>query len=415
MGENKKLKGLFVSPFPNGDVWRRDFQLSPYIKDLKEYGITIDVNHNLYSMRKRGIHKKYDFVMTEEVWLPKVHKRLNYIRMQGKKVFLISKEPFKTELLEKAYFFHKRWRFNNQHFFVPDAVFAPGALLASWWEKYTTSNVYITGYPRFDYYCDNFERPTREEVIAKYELEPDKKIIFFASYEPYIYVEEGDDIDPDIANETDTKRHGGSGYLMDLWDTREATLKSLEEFAKQNPEYQVVVKIHPMSWKCYKRGGGIGNEVSGTLKKYLDNPTPYMKVLGDNWRGGADKAKELLVAADIVTGWCSTMLLEAMLLKKPVIHILFGKTARINGFPEFERIFDVARTQDELHALLKNPNIGYDESMVEKYLHKVDGGTFRRIAESIRTELGLGSKVKEYPIVRPEMIPEDMKFSGVKK
>ena len=411
------IKGLFISRQYSETVWERDFKSST-VFNTEKYGIKIDVckdyknmfNHNFQKI----LNENYDFFMTEEVRLIKFRECvLDKLRENKKKVILISQEPFISDTIsrQKAYFFHKKCLRGKEYLFVPDAVFVPGTVMDSWWKKYTTCRTYVTGYPRFDYCSVNYQRPSREEIIKKYNLAADKKIILFLSYPPYMYAEpQGGEpiggLEPDIIAEAAKAKDN----LVDLYSAHEQTIKAFETFVTKNSEYQVIIKVHPMAYKVFinkKKKFGSGVEISGTMLKYYENPTNSIKVIADEKNTG-DVAKELLIVADIVTGHGSTMLLEAMMLNKPVIHILFGKTQKLHLHPEHEIWFPTAHTEKELFDIIPNVEARYIESLVERYFCKNDGKTCERICEAIKEELKHGT-APSGAILRSELIPKDIK------
>lgn len=359
------IYGLFLDP----RSWKIDITSSQYWCPEK-YGVKIDLCQDAFNIPRKGISSKYKFVIASEVWEIPLRKALKYLRQRGVKIFLLPREPLKSKIFEDAMFSYKKFYWDGECYFAPDAVFAAGQAYADLW-KYKT-HTYITGYPRFDYYVNNKRWMPRHKAANKYGLDLKKKWIFFPDYPPYHYAK----ID-------------GKDTMVDLFDARENTLKSLEQFALMNKEYQVVVKIHPASMKPFKKGTGKGNEVKGKLLERYKSPTSAMKVIGDIRESGLE-AKELLTNADIVCGFSSTMLLEAAIIGKPAIHILFGNAGGLEGIPEFASHMPVAHNDTMLYGLLKASKSVFVQStdMAEKYLHKTDGLSCKRICKSIRKEFG---------------------------
>lgn len=377
------LKGLFIARQFEGFVWQRDFESSDFWKP-EEFGISINVHADYKTMLKgKNITNKYDFFLVEEIRSKSYQKLLYRIKKEAKKkIIFISQEPFKPDSIksENKYFFQKKWKYGPNNFlFVPDAVLSPGTIIHKWWGKYTTTRSYLTGYPRFDYYCDKHSRPTRKEVLIKYGLSADKKIVFFPSYPPYIYVDPLDGMNPN--------NYKKSGYILDLLKERDSTIDMLEKFVKENSNYQVIIKIHPMSHKIFKQNNlEKCKAVNGKLLEYYKNPTENIKVIGDKTDDGTI-AKDLVSVADIVVGWGSTMLLEAMLLRKPVVHILIGENEVVNFYQDYDERFPVARDYETFCAAIKNELVVHDESLIEKYFYKNDGETCKRICEAINKEM----------------------------
>lgn len=356
------LYGLFLDP----RAWTIDLMQSSAESGLwrpEDYGVKIDLHSDAFNISKKGIDKKYRFVIATEVWEIPMRKSLEYLRKRGLKIFLLPREPFKTAILKDAMFSHQRFYYNNEYYFTPDVVLAPGEAYADLWKNKT--KVYITGYPRFDYYANKARRTTIKSVKKAHKIEPERTIIFFPSFPPYNY-----------------KKVNGHDTMVDLFDAREEMIGALRSYAMKN-NAQIVIKIHPASMKPFKKGTGNGKEVSGLLKKYYDKPDEYTKVIGDVRTNGFI-AKDLLLISDIVCGFTSTMLLEAALFKKPAIHMLLGNTEKLGpGIPEYAQYIPTARNENELHDLLKNAKY-IENPMVEKYLYKIDGKCCKRICKAIK-------------------------------
>lgn len=353
--------GLFLDP----RAWAIDIQASPFWNP-KKFGVNIALYPSAFHIPQAGIHPKYKFAITTEVWEIPMRKALEYLRSKGIKIFLMPREPFKTEILKDAMFSYERFLHNGEYYFTPDAILSPSQAYADLWKDKAKSH--ITGYTRFDYYVNKSAWRTKQQVAEEYGLKANKKWIFFPSYPPYHY-----------------KKVDGKDVMVDLFDAREETIQALKEFSDKHKDYQIVIKIHPASMKPFRKGTGNGKEVAGLLKYYYKHPTDNIKVIGDNRQSGLI-AKELLINSDIICGFTSTMLLEAGLLKKPVVHVLFNNTKDLGGIPEYAKHIPVAYNKAELHTLLKSPK-AVNNPMIEKYLYKVDGKTCERICEAIKQEI----------------------------
>lgn len=350
----KMIHGLFLDP----RVWKVDIQSSP-LWNSEKYGIKLDLHPNAFNIPKMGIDKKYKFVLTTEVWEIPMRKTLEYLRKSGLKVFLMPRETFITDEKRDLLFKYPKFLYNGEYYFNPDVVVAPNAVYAGYW--YGKTDVVVTGYPRFDYLSVK-NKDNAQEVSKKYGLSLEKKIIFFPSYPPYY--------------------HKTDGSFIDLYDAREQTLLMMEEFAKNSDEYQAVVKVHPMSFKCFKKGTGFKNEVAGTLLKYYKNPTDYMGVIGDVRMSG-DAAKDLLLISDVVVGFASTMLMEAVAVDKKVLHLLFNNAIDTN-FMVYKDILPTAYTKEDAIEFLNNPYRVNGEKLVQNYLCGADGKSCERICNAIK-------------------------------
>jgi len=359
-GLHKMNKGMILDP----RTLQIDIITSPSWNP-NSVGLEIDLLDASQVMHG-DIHKDYNFVIATEVWEIPMRKTLKYLRSKGLKVFFVPREPFKTEILKATMFSYNKFLYENEYYFKPDLLLAPGEAYAAFWSS--ASPTVITGYPRFDSWHDL--KLDRKEIKKDYGLEKDRRLIFFPSYPPLHY-----------------KRVGQEDTFVDLYDEQEATLKALEDFTVANSEYQAVIKVHPVAWKSHLKGKGIKGSVAGRMKKYLDHPTPSMKVIGDDRFSGLI-AKELLFAADLVVGFTSTMLLEAGIIHRPSIHLLFGNTAELEGIPEYAKYLPTARTAEELSDCILASKTGIvPQDYIEYYLGPQDGKAGERILGEIKKYL----------------------------
>lgn len=360
------INGLFF----DSRAWNIDFNISPYWNP-EAHNIHLDLYPDGVNVLRIPDLKKYKFALITEAWEIPMRRLVHTLQKDyGMKIFLVAREPFKSKMLKDAMFSHSQFFDGKEYYFTPDAVFAVGSSYAELWEG-RAKKIIITGYPRFDYYLplDKTKWPSKGWAFNEYgpHVDPIKKWIFFPDYPPYTY-----------------KKDNGKDTTVDLWNSRENTLKALYNFSKNNPEYQIVVKIHPTSMKPFNKGKG-KKEVSGLLLKHLHAPDDHMVVLPDE-RNDGKLAKHLLMNADIVAGFASTMLLEASLLHKPCINVLFDETQTLTGLPEYDQYIPTVKNEKELHEALKNSNKYLPEDFVIRHLGKVDGNACKRICEAI-TEL----------------------------
>jgi hypothetical protein len=357
------IHGLFLDP----RTWKIDFLSSPFW-NTEGFGIKIDLHPNAFNIPKMGIDKKYKFVITTEVWEIPLRKSLEYLKEKGLKIFLMPREPFKSQVHKTGMFYYNKFMYNGEHFFTPDVVFAPGRVYSELWGGRAVTEV--TGYPRWDYYLIPNMWQDKISLCKKYGLSDRKKTIFFPSYPPYHY-----------------EKKNGKDSFVDLSDVRNDTIKSLVDFVDNNKgEYQLISKIHPMSFKCFRKGTGNGKEVSGLLKHYYKNPTDSVRIVGDIRNSGIE-AKEILIMSDIVVGFATTMLLEAVMLNKPSIHILFGCTKDINGLPEYAENMTTAYNYDELHKCLESKVDPGNKDILDMYVSKTEHSVCKRVCEAIKKHL----------------------------
>jgi len=358
------LHGLFLDP----RIWKIDFISSPFWHP-ENFGVKMDLHPNAFKIPETGVDEKYKFVVTTEVWEKPIQKTLEFLKNKGLKVILIPRELAPGKTHEATMFHDERFKYKDKYFFTPDIVLAPGDRYGDMWRGKV--NVNIVGYPRFDIYLRKDLWPKKEDIVKKYGLQPNKKIIYFPSYPPY-HVE----------------TVNGANVLLDAYEDLQNTLRALEQYAiKHKEEVQVVVKIHPMAMKCYLKGTGPGREVSGIMEKYYRGPTEFMKVLGDN-RLDSSLAREIIMVSDLVIGYVSMMMLEAVMNNKPVIHTLFEQSRKVKNALEFHHdmhtIYDPGEMENALDVGLNSDKmILQNKKIVEHVLYKVDGKFCERVCHEI--------------------------------
>ncbi|KKN36536.1 hypothetical protein LCGC14_0772720 [marine sediment metagenome] len=359
------LNGLFLDP----RIWKIDFLPSPFWKPEK-YGVNIELHPNAFNIPKLGLNKKYDFVIATEVWELPIQKTLEYLRNKGMKIILVPRELAPGKTHKATMFADERFKYKNQYHCIPDLVLAPGERYCSMWRDKVESK--IIGYPRFDIYLRPDLWPSRESIIEKHGLENDKKIIYFPSYPPY-HVETID----------------GKNTLIDAYDDLQNTMRALEQYAiKHQDKVQVVVKIHPMAMKCYRKKTGPGREVSGLMEKYYKQPTKFMRVVGDE-RLNSSSAREMIMVSDLVIGYVSMMMLEAVANNKPVVHVLFEQSRQLKNALEFHHDMYTVRDPEEVEAALDlglytDKLIVKDSKALEYVLYKIDGKFTERLCTEIK-------------------------------
>ena len=118
-----------------------------------------------------------------------------------------------------------------------------------------------------------------------------------------------------------------------------------------------------------------------------------MTVIPDERNNGM-VSKDLLIHSDIIVGYNSTMLLEASLLRKPVMHVVLGKCRGISG-PSYCDVYKMAYTTEEISKHLEDYVSGKQnfisekaDKLVEEYLGNVDGKCYERMSNAILKEMG---------------------------
>lgn len=362
--KKQMINALFLDP----RIWKIDYLTSPFWKPEK-YGVKVDLHPNAFNIPKLGVDPKYKVVIATEVWEKPMQKTLEYLRSKGLKVAFIPRElaPAKSHL--KLMFDDPQFEYNGKCYFSPDLFLAPGKNYYDLWEGKTDRK--IVGCSRFDICLRPDLSRTKEQIIKRHGIEKGKRIIFFPSYPPY-----------------HTQTINNKNVMVDLADDLQNTLKALEKYALSHPEVQVVSKIHPAAQKCYNKKMGRGNEVAGVLKKYYENPTKHMKSIGDI-RNDSSVAREMIISADIVVAHTSMMMLEAIIMGKPVLHVSFEQWRKLTQVIDYSsEVFTVYKHEDMESALntglSSDDLIVKDSKLVRHYLYKIDGKFCERVCDEIR-------------------------------
>lgn len=349
------IHGLFLDP----RTWNIDYLPSVFWKP-EQYGVKIDLHQEAFNIPKYGVDRKYQFAIATEVWEIPMRKTLKYLRKNGIKVFLIPREPIKAKNLYSAMFHYERFLFDGSYYFTPDLVLCPGNEYAAAWAEKT--RVSVVGYPRFEQYL---MPRSSTDIFARYGLENNKPVLFFPSFPAYYYF-----------------KHDGKDSFIDLRQEHEDIMEALEVLTDQ---FRVVVKIHPVSQKCYNKGTGTGKEIFGKLKQYYDGKSKDLVVIRDQ-RNNGGISKDLLSISNVVVGFASTMLLEAFILKKAVVNVMFGKMQELGQTIEYDQDFPTAYSVKELVDLVRVAKVVDRSQVFSSYLYKVDGKFCERICGVIKEE-----------------------------
>jgi hypothetical protein len=204
------------------------------------------------------------------------------------------------------------------------------------------ATITVTGQPRFDFYAQLPARPAG------------KTVLFFSYHVDAYHPDELSSDEP-------------------VWARLHAeTVSALSDLAAEG--WRVLVKPHPQ-------------QVPPSLPDGLE--------LID---GGAD-TRELIADADVVVGFQTTALFEAMLARKPVVYTGWDPEAvRLEAamipFADWGTSITVARDPSELAAAVRGPGIVTEEMMrsrreiVSGFLGPVDGHASERTLEEIRRVCG---------------------------
>jgi hypothetical protein len=222
-----------------------------------------------------------------------------------------------------------------------------------------SAQVVVTGQPRFDLYL----QPRAESVATGQSSE--MPTVLFLSYAVDAY-------------HSDEGRGGSAWELL-----HRQTEAGLHELARRG--WRVLIKPHPQqaleavrAWR--NRAGDLWDR-----RIFLVDPD-------------AD-ARKLILAADVVVGFQSTALLEAMLAGRPVVYTGWDDRAAAMGgdlipFSDWGDVITVLRRPDELPdaaASLRGTRCSDSaltrrRTIAEHYLGPLDGGASARVLAVIRSE-----------------------------
>lgn len=145
----------------------------------------------------------------------------------------------------------------------------------------------VVGQPRSDFFFHRERWPTKRSL----GLDPDKRLVVFFTYD------------------ADTYLRTTTALADRPWKAlRDASHAALRELARTRPHVEVVIKAHPQQI-----------ELAEVQAELAADPLPNVHVMA-----GASTASHLIVLADLVVGFQSTAMIEAMLTDKPVIYAGWG-------------------------------------------------------------------------------------------
>ena len=222
----------------------------------------------------------------------------------------------------------------------------------------TPSKVSVIGQPRFDYY----RHPDRwPDDLGYGESGP---IALFLSY----HVDH---------------HHPSEGQGIPVWATlHQQTEDELWKLARSG--WRVLVKPHPQQpWQAERRR--IRREVGDLLGRSVHLVDPM-----------AD-ARKLIAGCDVLVGFQSTAMIEAMLARKPVVYTGWdeesqGISSQLIPFAEWDDLVHVVRDRAQMVPMIEAARgRAYDaaeaaraDEIVERYLGRIDGDASERTIAVLR-------------------------------
>lgn len=291
------------------------------------------------------------FVTPSDIF-PYLRDTIPLLKVNGIKIFVIDKEgtisPYDFDKFSASI---KQW-----YPFISDHILVWNERQRIFWQKCGIANmdmITVTGQPRSDFWFTN-QTPSKELL----QLMPaGKKNVLFFSFDKSAYIPEHLFKSGDIT-----------------WNSLYHDVHySIIEYARQNPEINFVIKTHPQQ-----------NTVDDAIQA-ICKQLPNVNIVG-----GAKISNELLKNADLVIGFQTTALIEAMFCNKPIIYTFWGDAPKIADylipFHQSNALF-VAHSKEDLDNAYKqfmkssdslSWDIAYRKDFVERYFYKCDGQSSAR-------------------------------------
>lgn len=232
------------------------------------------------------------------------------------------------------------------------------------WERigYPSDKISVVGQPRSDFWFHKNKWKTKSELGL--DLRAESKLVLLFTFFAHV------------------------GYMMDefrsgyvTWeDMRSESIEYLLEFAKKHPDTDVVLKTHPQE-----------PDIEEIRKMISEVGVNNIKLAT-----GSQVSKHLIVNADVIIGFQTTALMEAMIHKKHVIYTWWGKFCKIRiddvyPFHKCGGIRIIEKVQDYIPAIgdcLSNPLVSDDDIaarqwLINEYFGKVDGKVGERVISEI--------------------------------
>ena len=160
---------------------------------------------------------------------------------------------------------------------------------------------------------------------------------------------------------------------------------SFLELAIENPDVEFVIKHKGVGWEITK---SLLTSINANVFN-IDN----LKIYGES----SSQAQELILESDVITGFCTTALLEAAIAEKPIVYPLFAEASdeKYSDFLCFRDaldMFDVAKSKKEYKSLImqrmQNPAISkkimkFRELQFERHVSSLDSDALQKYSELI--------------------------------
>jgi hypothetical protein len=170
---------------------------------------------------------------------------------------------------------------------IADAYFFWNQNVCDYWKQIGMHDGVVLGQPRSDFFFHERRWPAKSTM----GLTEGKRLVVAFTYDSDAYLR---------TNIPDVNRP---------WKPlRDDLHEALRALARERDDVEIVVKAHPQQ-----------AELQEVVDEFAAHGLPNVKVMA-----GAGTASHLIVRADVIVGFQSTVMIEAMLTKKPVIYAGWG-------------------------------------------------------------------------------------------
>jgi hypothetical protein len=169
---------------------------------------------------------------------------------------------------------------------------------------------------------------------------------------------------------------------------------SFVELAKENPEIEFVIKHKGVKWE----------ETEALLRNINAFNVGNLKIYGEY----DYNTHKLILESDVITGFCSTALLEAAIAGKPIVYPLFAEASDSQYsdficFSDSLDMFDIAKSNKEYKKILIQRLLNsevLEKTMklrgmqFEKYVSSLDSSATKKYSDLIINESKKNNKYR---------------------
>jgi hypothetical protein len=356
--DNKKLFGLANCFFT--DKESKSINIQYYSEKLK------DARGKYYKVSKiifKFVYAFYDFnilVIPSDLFFW-IREFIRVVKENKIKVIVLDKEG----TISPASYERHSVKIKNNYPFVSDKMYVWSERQKKFWRRAGMSKdkIVLVGQPRSDFFFHKERWKTKDRL----GLRKSAKLITFFDYDNYAYVLD------DFKNNISWKH------------MKQETHEILFEMAKKYPHIDFVFKVHPQQ--------------SDSL--LVRNKIKKAKVKNVFLFTGTEGSNHLIVNSDLIIGFQSTVLLEAMLTDIPILYTFWDENIKkikssiipFHAVNALEVIDRKDKFSNRLDYYLKDNNCFLSLNMkktrkdfVSNYFYKADGKTSRRILEFLANE-----------------------------